>query len=250
MRQLYKSFLREFSGFLSLAIAMIVLSLFTKDVRGAWKWFWTFRYFLFPAIILGILSAYWPRIKGALGERRTSSLLSRLDPDKYKTLNNVLLRLDDGRTSQIDHVVVSVYGIFVIEVKNYTGWIYGSQYEQHWTQVIYKRKEPLFNPIRQNYGHTKALEEVLKDYGELVFWPVVVFSDEAVLKVTSTVPVINASDLIHVIKDHNQQVMTSDMVDQIYTMLETAAIRDRREVKRHVESVKDKKARSRTARTR
>lgn len=56
----------------------------------------------------------------------------------------------------IDHVVISKYGVFVIETKNYRGWIIGNEKSEYWTQVIYKRKERLYNPIKQNYGHIKA----------------------------------------------------------------------------------------------
>lgn len=75
---------------------------------------------------------------------------------KYKVLNNITLQTD-GRTTQIDHVVVSNLGLFVIETKNYKGWIIGDEYSEYWTQVIYKRKEKLYNHIRQNYGHLMAL---------------------------------------------------------------------------------------------
>lgn len=52
------------------------------------------------------------------------------------------------------------YGIFVIETKNYKGWIYGSERDRQWTQVIYKRKERFQNPLRQNCRHTKVLSEL------------------------------------------------------------------------------------------
>jgi len=54
--------------------------------------------------------------------------------------------------------VVSNYGIFVIETKNYKGWIIGNEFDDYWTQVIFKRKEKLYNPIKQNYGHIQALK--------------------------------------------------------------------------------------------
>ena len=62
---------------------------------------------------------------------------------------------------QIDHVVVSRKGIFVLETKNYTGWIFGNENSQNWTQVIYKRKEKFYNPIWQNFDHIQALKEFL-----------------------------------------------------------------------------------------
>jgi hypothetical protein len=74
-----------------------------------------------------IIRVFIPRLKGASGEATVSVLLKRLPENEYKVLHNVMLRTDRGM-SQVDHVVVSVYGIFVIEVKNYTGWITGSEW--------------------------------------------------------------------------------------------------------------------------
>ena len=63
------------------------------------------------------------RAKGAVGETVVATELGLLPRDKYRVLNDVTLPTPNG-SSQIDHVVVSIYGIFVIETKNYKGWIY------------------------------------------------------------------------------------------------------------------------------
>ena len=99
--------------------------------------------------------------KGKLGERSVSKRLKRLDNNKYKVINDVILKTSRG-TSQIDHLVVSNYGIFVIETKNYQGWIVGSENADNWQQIIYNKKNFFRNPIKQNYGHIKAIEENLK----------------------------------------------------------------------------------------
>lgn len=83
-----------------------------------------------------------PKIKGFMGEKTVSAILSMLDKEKYMLINDVMVEYN-GKTSQIDHVVISNYGVFVIETKNYKGWIYGDEYSQYWTQVIFKRKEKL-----------------------------------------------------------------------------------------------------------
>jgi hypothetical protein len=85
--------------------------------------------------------------------------LATLDPSTYLILNNIILS-STGNTSvtQIDHIVVSRYGIFCIETKSTTGWIFGSTDQQFWTKVFYKKRYTLANPIRQNYCHIKAIE--------------------------------------------------------------------------------------------
>ena len=96
--------------------------------------------------------------KGKIGEKKVAKQLERLDRNKYKVINNVILKTSRG-TSQIDHLVISQYGIFVLETKNYTGWIFGSERADKWQQIIYKKKSFFRNPIKQNYSHIKALEE-------------------------------------------------------------------------------------------
>ena len=64
------------------------------------------------------------------------SILLKLDKTKYKVINNIMLQVRNKMT-QIDHVVVSNYGIFVIETKNYKGWIIGNEFDDNWKQVIY-----------------------------------------------------------------------------------------------------------------
>jgi hypothetical protein len=141
---------------------------------------------IWPIFILmaaGILfRLFYPQIKGALGEGYLAKLLSSLSKDKYFILNNIMLKTDRG-TTQIDHIVVSVYGIFVIETKTYKGWIMGSEHDEYWTQNIYGRKNRFKNPILQNYGHVKALEGLLSEYNDVPLIPVVVFSGECDLKV-------------------------------------------------------------------
>ncbi len=77
---------------------------------------------------------------------------------------------------------MSTHGIFVIETKNYKGWIYGKEKDRQWTQVIYKRKERFQNPIHQNYGPIKALETLLEDSFDGDFYSFICFSYRATLK--------------------------------------------------------------------
>ena len=69
-----------------------------------------------------------------------------LNKKTYHVFNNVTLPMLDGGTTQIDHIIVSVYGIFVVETKNMNGWIYGKEKEPKWTQVFFSKKFPLGSP--------------------------------------------------------------------------------------------------------
>ncbi|WP_139998004.1 nuclease-related domain-containing protein [Paenibacillus paridis] len=120
--------------------------------------------YLLAGILLNLfILSKSPTFKGFIGEASVRAKLKKLNPKEYILLKDIVLKKADGRTSQVDHIVISKYGLFVIETKNYTGWIVGNEKAEYWTRVIYKRKEKLYNPIRQNYGHMKAIEAVLED---------------------------------------------------------------------------------------
>ena len=75
---------------------------------------------------------------GKVGERKVSRKLNWLSKE-YITLNDIMIPTEYG-TTQIDHVVVSPYGIFVIETKNYKGWILGDERADEWTQSLLGKK--------------------------------------------------------------------------------------------------------------
>ena len=106
-----------------------------EPIVAKWPWFLGIIAIL---IVTRILAS--ARFKGWHGERAVSKGLSRFDPVTYQTFHDLYLPRPDGQGStQLDHIVVSPFGIFVIETKNYRGWIFGSEKQGHWTQQIYKR---------------------------------------------------------------------------------------------------------------
>jgi hypothetical protein len=116
------------------------------------------------AIIFLIIREYLrsPKFKGKFGEQATNlGLKLKLAPNIYKIVKDITINDSKGST-QIDLVVLSKYGIFVIEVKNFNGWIFGNERDKYWTQVLYSKKNKFYNPLRQNYRHIKALAELLK----------------------------------------------------------------------------------------
>jgi hypothetical protein len=113
-------------------------------------------------LIIVILFFKSPFMKGKIGEGIVNlTNAAALDETIYTQLKNVTLMLSDGSTTQIDHIIVAPYGIFVVETKNMSGWIFGSEHQKEWTQQIFKNKFRFQNPLHQNYRHIKALEEVL-----------------------------------------------------------------------------------------
>lgn len=183
-----------------------------------------------------IIKLFLPKIKGYFGEKSVAIFLSRLDHEKYKVINNIMLQLG-SRTSQIDHVVVSDYGIFVIETKNYQGWIIGNEHDDNWTQVIYKRKERLHNPIKQNYGHIQALKEVLSEYTDINYISIVVFTTKSELKVQASTDVIYTVNLLKTIRKYTSKTITDSVREEIYSKLLSLNVDNKENRKSHVQAI-------------
>lgn len=137
----------------------------------------------FVLFVLSLIIAIFrlPAVKGWFGEAQ-GALAKHLLLDKtiYTTLNNITIPTSNG-TTQIDHIVVSRHGIFVIETKNMKGWIFGDGKSPQWTQNVFGRKYRFQNPLHQNYRHIHALGEFLQQ-PEDRFHSVVMFWGNAKLK--------------------------------------------------------------------
>jgi restriction system protein len=120
--------------------------------------FWPFLLlFVFISLVRSFFCS--AKGKGHLGEAMVGlAVLKRLDSRRYRVFHDLYLPRPDGKgTTQIDHVVVSRHGIFVIETKNMTGWIFGDVNSRQWTQCLYGRKQRFQNPLHQNALHVKSL---------------------------------------------------------------------------------------------
>jgi len=119
--------------------------------------------------------------KGQWGEMLVRVSLGFLPKRTYHVLNDVTIEVLDG-TMQIDHIVVSRFGVFVIETKNLSGKIYGRPGDKSWTQCFSRTAKFKFqNPVHQNYRHIKSLEE-LTGLGESVHHSIVCFIGSAAFK--------------------------------------------------------------------
>lgn len=118
------------------------------------------------------------------GEYELLQLLKKeLDVEEYYMFNDLIVPNGSNSTSEIDHVVISSHGIFVIENKDYTGWIFGQSHQKKWTQVIKGGKKYSHqNPLHQNYGHKKALQSALPFIDQSRFYSIVAFSRRAEFK--------------------------------------------------------------------
>ncbi|MBN8420013.1 MAG: NERD domain-containing protein [Verrucomicrobia bacterium] len=143
--------------------------------------------FVLVGVIYGVRFFYHrfrSSFKGSLGEALvTQGTFRLLDPERYRGFSDLYLPRPDGDgLTQVDHVVVSSFGIFVIETKNYTGWIYGAEHQAKWTQTFGSGGKFSFqNPIWQNRLHLRALAKLLK-LPESKFRPVIFFMGGSAFK--------------------------------------------------------------------
>jgi hypothetical protein len=200
--------------------------------------------FLLFSIFFIILKFVKPKIKGKYGEYKVSLKLRRLSSKGYKVINNLLIT-NKSSSSQIDHVVISTYGIFVIETKHYKGWIFGHESSNDWTQTLYKQKYKIRNPIIQNWGHIKTLRSVLSEFPNIKYFPIIVFTGKAKLKkITTEVPVITSNKLIrYILKNSISENLSLEEVVQIHQKLNRIKCTDNVSRKSHIIRAKTAKRR-------
>ncbi len=100
------------------------------------------------------------RLKGLIGELSVRFAIGKTKKGRQYVINNYMF-LCGGKSVQIDHIVVNKNGVFVIETKNYSGKIYGTDRQRQWLQVSGKGKTQIYSPVLQNASHIYRLEQTL-----------------------------------------------------------------------------------------
>ena len=186
-------------------------------------------------LVLGLISAiFYKQIIGWFGEHWTKKALSKLPTTKYKIINNLFLSIN-GLTHQIDHVVVSAYGIFSIETKQYNGYITGSKYDKSWVRHVGKNKYYYTNPISQNYGHCKAIAELL-NIDESNIYNIVCIPSKAKLKIEHDGELVRYDTIVDKIMSYNEEKISN--VNELYNTLIKSNVKDRKIKKEHIENIK------------
>lgn len=189
------------------------------------------------AVIFGLVCwLFYRKIIGIMGEIWVKVELMFLKKSDYKILNDIMIEVG-GLTHQIDHLVISKFGIFVIETKNYSGKIYGSEHSEKWTQRLGKQKYAFHSPIRQNYGHISSLMAFL-NIQENKFISIVAFANDAKLKVNGKVHVVNFCDLRETIKKYRVELFKDEDVIDIFLNISNANIKNRKMRREHVRNIK------------
>ncbi|HIF9242234.1 TPA: NERD domain-containing protein [Photobacterium damselae] len=176
---------------------MNIFEVFINILEQVW-------YLLPLLLIVSVFKSRW--LKGIFGEFLVNRLLSKLPESDYTLIKDVTLPTSDG-TTQVDHIVVSKYGIFVVETKNMKGWIFGSARQKLWTQKIYRHSSKFQNPLHQNYKHIKALETLLGCSADYLH-SVIVFIGDSTFKTEMPPNVTYARGSIRYIQQFNKVVFS------------------------------------------
>jgi len=161
-------------------------------------------------------------VKGWISEAQvTLAKKIFLDKEFYTDVNNVTITTTNG-TTQIDHIIASPYGIFVVETKNMDGWIFGDEKNSQWTQSLFGNKSKFQNPLHQNYRHIRALSEFL-GIGEDKFHSLVFFASDCTFKTPMPATVMNRG-YIPYIKSKTDILFSSQQVQDIVSAIKTGML--------------------------
>jgi hypothetical protein len=192
---------------------------------------------------------------GELGEHKINIQLDQL-PKDCRHLHDLLLPNPRSRTkySQVDHVLITPQGIFVIETKNYNGEIKGGRSDRYWTVKAAGRRYRLYNPLMQNGGHIKAIEALLADFPGLRYISIVSFTmrcrfaiDPELRKIQSDELIVYDVELSEFIqrkllrlKTEAAPALSGEDVERIYEALRSANIVDPAAREQHVARLRGK----------
>jgi len=201
-------------------------------------------WYLIPLFLL-LIFFKTPFAKGIFGEFLVNFAVNiRLDKSKYHLLKNITLPTEDG-TTQIDHIVVSQFGVFVIETKNMKGWIFGNEHQKTWTQKIYKHTTKFQNPLHQNYKHIRTLQSLLGIEGDKIF-SIITFVGDSTFKTPMPPNVTYGGSFIGYIESKKQKILSKEEVENIIAMISSEQLTKSRQTnkahKQHVKSIIQKKA--------
>ena len=184
--------------------------------------------YILLALAIGFVIGRYRASRVSAFQNRGEALLSRVaqanfGPPDYHLMNHVTLRLKDG-TTQVDHILVSRFGVFVIETKDYKGWIFANAKQANWTQVLFKWKFKFQNPIFQNIRHVRAVQDLLDFLPPGAIKSIVVFTGEAEFKTEIPQGVFSIFGLIEYLREQTIEVMSLNRMQFCVGRLETARL--------------------------
>ena len=187
---------------------------------------------------------------GRYGEYLTYKRLKSFENDGAKFLFNVYIPKEDGKTTEIDVLMINKKGIFVFESKNYSGWIFGNEKQNNWYQTLPKgrgksHKEHFYNPIMQNRSHIKHLKAYVGE--QILMHSIIVFSERCTLKnvtvKSNDIYVIKRDQVSFVVsnvcKSITEDVLTENDITNFYNKLYPYTQISNAEKAQHIENIQN-----------
>lgn len=184
---------------------------------------------------------------GQFGEFATEYALTHHNLEgKLVVLKNVYVPYQ-GKTAEIDLLMIHEKGIFVFESKNYSGWIFGGADQLKWTQSLPNgEKNRFYNPIRQNQTHIKALSAYL-NMPVSAFLSCIVFSERCSLKLvpedTDRVIIVRRPDMLKKLRAYLRAatvLYSADEVEQLAQKLRMLTNKSEEEKQQHIDDIQEK----------
>ncbi len=192
---------------------------------------------------------------GKIGEYLAYDALDDV-PGNKRLLHNLYIRKPNEETTEIDCLLIHQNGLFVIESKNYKGYIYGSPRDNTWTQVLRKNRHYTFyNPVRQNYGHVKNIMTYLSyatqdQYRKIPVYSIIAFTSTADITNVSTegldanTRITHTKDLVATISEivglNQTPIISDEDIDRIYEVLRPCTFVSDADVSRHIETISNR----------
>lgn len=163
------------------------------------------------------------RIAGKEGELQAKKILNHYLNENDLLLNNVNISIH-GRNTELDYVVINNNGIFIFEVKNFSGKLVGNEDDQYWNKYKISRGNKEYikevrNPIKQLKREIYLLKEYLKYYGVDLWIEGYVLFVNMNSPVESEYTVNDKSEIDDILHLRRNQVLTKNQIEKIISIL-------------------------------
>lgn len=187
--------------------------------------------------------------RGTSSERELILGLLKNGIPKETIFHDLMIKKNNNKFSQIDMVIPTKEGIIVFEVKEYSGWIFGSGNNTNWTQILAygERKYKFYNPIKQNNTHITELKKTLKQFQKIPFFSIIVFFGDCELKEINYIPngtfIVKAQrifEVLNLIKTENEPTSYTNKREVVDTLKKLVSLGGNVEYqKKHIENIKN-----------
>ncbi|MDO5601364.1 MAG: nuclease-related domain-containing protein [Oscillospiraceae bacterium] len=175
------------------------------------KEWWPFLLVCAAAVLLFLLL---PLLKKRMGEKAVSIILNTLPPDSYHIFRQLLI---EG--TAVDYVIVSPFGVFFLQAKDYKGWLTGHEKDAQWTQNTEGKQKAFPNPILQNQRAAEALRRAVPQLPAGACFPLVAFPGDCTLRLRTETPILKYGAIGPAIRAKRACLLDDDTISRLCRFL-------------------------------